>query len=232
MEIKKPPQKMKSIPRVKTLRSGSYKLIKGPGEAVRIKYNPRRGGESDDFSDTDWMLTLIDAGWEKAENAYYWGLDEGFAAGLKVGRSESKHAADNFRKTLTNLEENLIKYYSGVERWSVKLAMKIAEKVIAQAANEKRDLVEQTVRKAMAETADKSRILIKVNPSDYEALKEFKNNVTVIPEGIEHFKLETDPNITPGSCRIETPSGLLDADFTTQLGELRRALILQEEARE
>jgi flagellar biosynthesis/type III secretory pathway protein FliH len=54
--------------------------------------------------------------------------------------------------------------------------------------------------------------------------------MTALCEGIEHFKIEADGGITPGSCRVETPSGLLDADFTTQLAELRRALILHEEA--
>ncbi len=230
----KEPKKLRALPKAETLRPGTYKIITGPGEAIMVRHSPIRSGDGDALSDTDWMLLLVDAGWEKAEFAYYQGLEEGFstgfAKGLKQGRAEAQHAALSFQESLQNLEANLIKFFTGLERWTVKLAMNIAEKVIAQTAVEKKDLIEQIVRKAITETADKSKILIRVNPTDYEALKEFKTNVSAIAEGIEHFRLETDVSITPGSCRVETPSGLLDADFTTQIGELRRALIFQEEA--
>ncbi len=226
---------MRTLPKAQTMKSGSYRYIEGPDQAVLVRHSPKRDADTENMSGTDWMLLFMDAGWEKAENAYYQGLEEGYAMGLQEGlhqgRCEAEKTADCFTETLTNLESRLMKYYDGVERWAVKLAMKIAEKVIAQAASENKNLVEQTVRKAIAETADKSRIVIKVNPSDYEALKEFKTSVTALSEGIEHFRMESDAGITPGSCRVETPSGLLDADFTTQIGELRRALILQEEAK-
>jgi flagellar biosynthesis/type III secretory pathway protein FliH len=235
IRVEKEPKELRALPKAVTLRPGTYKIITGPGETVTVRHSIKKSGDGDNLSDTDWMLLLVDAGWEKAEFAYYQGLEEGFTSGLEKGleqgRSEAQRAALSFRESLQTLETNLIKFFAGLERWTVKLAMNIAEKVIAQTASEKKDLIEQIVRKAIAETADKSKILIRVNPADYEALKEFKNNVSAIAEGIDHFRLETDGSITPGSCRVETPSGLLDADFTTQIGELRRALIFQEEAR-
>jgi flagellar assembly protein FliH len=228
-------EKLKSIPRAKMLRGGSYKLVEGPGSSVVVKHEFRHTGDGPRLNETDWLLMMADAGWEKAEQAYYIGLDEGYAKGLaeglQTGREEAFKAAAFFEATLADLEENLLKYFTGLERWTVKLAMKIAEKVVANMADEKKDLVEQIVHKAIAETADKTRIMIRVNPSDFDALQAFKKDVVTLSGGIEHINIETDTGITPGSCRVETPSGLLDADFTTQLGELRRALILQEEAR-
>jgi flagellar biosynthesis/type III secretory pathway protein FliH len=85
------------------------------------------------------------------------------------------------------------------------------------------------VRQALQETADKTRLLVRVHPADYEILKTLRSEITALSEGIEHFKIEADGTITRGSCRVETASGLLDADFATQLLELRRALIPPEE---
>lgn len=232
MSRKRALQDMRGIPRAKTLRQGSYRMVAGPGEAVKVKHPFKSSGGGSDLSSADWLLLLIDAGWEKAEKAYYRGLEEGFVVGLRQGRNDARKSATAFGEALNSLETSLLKFYSGLERWTVKLAMKIAEKVVGRAADEHQDLVEQIVRRAISETADKTRILIKVNPSDYEALKDFRTDITALSEGIEHFRIESDASITPGSCRVETPSGLLDADFTTQLAELRRALILQEEARE
>lgn len=203
-----------------------------------MKSAARRTLAGSDLSNADWALHLVDAGWEKAEEGYYQGLDEGYALGyttglregLQEGREATEKANHIFSQTVNDLEKNLLQFYLGVERWTVKLAMYIAEKVVGFAAHEHQDLVKETVRKAIAETADKTRIIIKVNPSDYETLKHFRIDLSELSERIEHFKIEVDAGVTPGSCRVETPSGLVDADFTTQIGELRRALILQEEA--
>lgn len=235
---KKIPEKLQRLPRSETFRSGSYRLYDGPENAVKVSYKNRGLVDDSGFSSTDWVLLLVDAGWEKAHETYYQGLDEGYAMGYAAGLAEglqegsrrAEQATATFEQALFAMEKNLLQFYTGVERWSVKLALHIAEKVVEKAANEHEDLIKQTVRKAITETADKTRILIRVNPTDFQALKDFRADVREISEGTEHFKIEVDASITPGSCRVETPSGLVDADFTTQLGELRRVLILHEEA--
>lgn len=211
-------------------------MLEGPGEAVTVRSSIWKSSDAANLNNTDLVLLLVDAGWEKAEQSYYQGLDEGYVLGytegLRCGRSDAERLTEAFRQALDSLERSLLQFYAGLERWTIKLAMHIAEKVVGNAAKEQQEVVRQTVRKAIAETADKSRLLIKVNPSDFEAMKDIRTDVASLSEGIEHFKIEVDANITPGSCKVETPSGLLDADFTTQLRELRRALILQEEAAE
>ena len=236
--VKKTLENLHQLPRAKTFRTGSYRLFEGQENAVRVVPKYREMVDASGLSNTDWALLLVDAGWEKAQETYYKGLDEGYgkgyadglAAGLREGSAGAQQAAATFEQVLFSMERNLLQFYSGVERWSVKLAMQIAGKVVESAADEHEDLVKQTVRKAIAETADKTRILIRVNPCDFKALKGFRSDIRDLPEGTDHFKIEVDASVTPGSCRIETPSGLVDADFTTQLGELRKALILHEEA--
>ena len=221
---------MRGIPRAMTLRQGSYRLVAGSAQSVMIKPAEPSVKKPADLNETDWFYQMLDAVWDKAEKAYYHGLDEGYALGLEKGRSESQELTVAFRRAIETLDLGLLEFYSGVERWSVKLAMNIAEKVVGRAADQHLDLIKQTVRQAIQETADKTRILVRVHPSDYEVLKGIRTEITALSEGIEHFKIEADNAITPGSCRVESPSGLLDADFTTQLQELRRALIMREES--
>jgi flagellar biosynthesis/type III secretory pathway protein FliH len=226
---RKPPEKLRTIPRATTLRLGSYRLVTDPMQTVVIKSPEITAKKPADLNETDWFYQMLDAIWDKAEAAYYQGLEEGFKLGLERGQGEAQAVAVNFRRTLETLDASLLEFFNGVEHWSVKLSMNIAEKVIGKAAEQHRDLVQQTVRLALHETADKTRLLVKVNPSDYEILKTLRSELTALSEGIEHFKIEADNAITPGSCRVETASGLLDADFTTQLQELRRALMVPEE---
>ncbi|TKJ42226.1 hypothetical protein CEE37_00690 [candidate division LCP-89 bacterium B3_LCP] len=234
--LTKSPQKCEGLPPTKTLKTGTYKLFEGAQEAVVVRNRHRVSSQEDTLTDSDLLLQLVDGGWEKAEKAYYEGLDEGysmgFTVGLREGYAKAERTTDFFKQALDSVEKGLLRFYAGVERWSVKLSMTIAEKVIEKAAHEHEDIVKQTVRKAIAETADKTKIIIKVNPTDLEILKDLRSDISELSEGIDHLKFEVDAGVTPGSCRVETPSGLVDADFTTQLSELRKALILHEEARE
>ena len=223
------PEKLRVIPRAQMLQQGSYRLVVGQEGAVTIKGSASKHQTPAEWNATDWVLALNEAIWDQAHFAYYEGLDAGFKLGTTCGRREAEKAAADFERTLQTMEMSLLDYYNNLERWSVKLALAVAEKVIGQAADEHEQLVKTTVRRALTELADRTRILVHVHPSDYEVMKSMRSEITSLSEGIEHFKIEADGSVTPGSCRVETPSGLLDADFTTQLAELRRALILHEE---
>ncbi|RJP81654.1 MAG: hypothetical protein C4524_01675 [Candidatus Zixiibacteriota bacterium] len=226
---RKLPEKLRVIPRAQTLRQGTYRMVTDPASAVVVKPPEPWGKRPADFNETDWFLALAESAWEKAETAYYRGLEEGHVIGLQQGREESTAAAANFRRNLESLETALLEFYSGVEKWSVKLSMAMAEKVVGCAAEQHQDLVRHTVRQALQETADRTRILVRVHPGDYEVLKSLRSDISALSEGIEHFRIEADESISPGSCRVEAPSGLVDADFRVQLKELRRALLLPEE---
>jgi flagellar biosynthesis/type III secretory pathway protein FliH len=227
--FKKAPEKLRGMLKAGTLRQGSYRLVTDPSQTVVIKPATPISKKQAELNETDWFYQMLDAVWEQAEQAYYQGLEEGYTAGLEKGREDAKQIALNFRRTLETMETNLLEYYTGVEHWSVKLSLSVAEKVVGRAAEQHLDLIQQTVRQAIQETADKTRLLVRVHPADFETLKDIRTEITALSEGIEHFKIEADGAVTPGSCRIETPAGLLDADFNTQLHELRRALIQHEE---
>jgi flagellar biosynthesis/type III secretory pathway protein FliH len=227
--IRKIPEKLRVIPRAQMLQRGSYRLVEEQEGAVTIKGAVSGRQPPAQWNEPDWILALHEAMWDRAQFAYYEGLDAGFKLGADYGRQEAEKATADFRRMMQALEMSLLEFYNGLERWSVKLSLAVAEKVIGQAANEHEQLVKATVRRALAEIADRTRILVRVHPSDYEAMKSMRSEITSLSEGIEHFKIESDGSVTPGSCRVETPSGLLDADFTAQLAELRRALILHEE---
>ena len=71
---------------------------------------------------------------------------------------------------------------------------------------------------------DEKHIIIKINPSDEKTVKE--NITSLIPSSFSDTKvtLEKNPKIDRGSCIVETKSGVIDAQFSTQLAILKKAL--------
>ena len=86
--VKKDLENLHKLPRAKTLRTGSYRRFDGHENAVRVSPQYRELGDISRLSNSDWALLLVDAGWEKAQDAYYKGLDEGYAEGLAAGLKE------------------------------------------------------------------------------------------------------------------------------------------------
>jgi flagellar assembly protein FliH len=221
-------EKIKELPKAQTFRHGSYRLLNKATEAVTVKPVYRVMTDLPRFNATDWFLFSVESaqeeGMESAEAAYYQGLDEGFQVGRQSGLIEVQKNSELLNGTLKNLEESILQFYHNLEGEAVNLALKAAEIIVGQAALDHQDLVKSTVKKAIAEAIDKTKIFVKVNPKDYELLKNARNEVIGLSEGIEHFKIEADEKIVAGSCRVTTPSGVIDADFHIQMAELKKSL--------
>ncbi|MCX6640550.1 MAG: FliH/SctL family protein [bacterium] len=234
MQIVRTLEKLKEIPRARTLRRGSYRLLDSPAQAVTVKAVSNVVTELPRLNPTDWFLLCteseIEKGWENAESAYYQGLDEGFQLGQRPGQIEARKVSAFLTQTLKDLDESILKFYQNLEEETVKLAVSTAEVIVGQAAHDHEDLVKQTIKKVIAEASDKTRIFVKVNPQDFDIMKNARAEIIGLSEGIEHFKIEADKSVTPGSCTVATSSGIIDADFNTQLNELRRTLSQEMEA--
>ncbi|MFH1863096.1 MAG: FliH/SctL family protein [bacterium] len=216
-----------SAPQKRTLPSGSYRFSKDHPVAVKSDYERSRKSHSprsDPLNATDWGLNFLDSGWAQAEQAYYQGIEEGYITGLECGRREVEAVALQFQQTLQSLESGLLQFYHEIQKWSIQLTLAVAEKVIEQAAQDYKGIVEQQIRRAIHEAADRTRILVRINPADFEVLQSIRTEINGLSEGIEHFKVEADQAITQGSCEVRTPSEEIQADFRIQLSEIQRVL--------
>ena len=103
----------------------------------------------------------------------------------------------------------------------IKVALDLAEKIIKYQASIDQNLLKTQVIEAIKKaTSDADRIQVYVNPSDIKILEQnVKEIEKLFPSGLDIVPLSND-SVEPGSCVVETKSGQLDANFSTQLNSL------------
>lgn len=162
-------------------------------------------------------------------------FERGLAEGERRIVQREGAARERERALLTalaqRLEEAWATLHLSVEEDVNALAFAIAAKVLRQAVEEKRDLVLEQVRVALAHIHDSGVVQIRVHPSDVPILESARDCLVKSCERPVTFVLAGDPNVSPGGCLVRTGSRLVDATLEAQLVRLGEA-IRQRERRE
>jgi flagellar assembly protein FliH len=87
-----------------------------------------------------------------------------------------------------------------------------------------REGVTAAVREVVRRARERSRLTLRVSPSDYALIRE---HLATVLEGLEAGQVEvvSDERVHLGGCLLETPSGSLDGRLEVQLESLRRTLL-------
>jgi flagellar assembly protein FliH len=129
-----------------------------------------------------------------------------------------KKIEDIINKTLV-MREEIIK---NSEQDIVKLSLSIAKKVINEEVKLNPDIVVSIAKQAMNKVIDRDKVIIKVNPKDYNLIRKYKQDFLSIREGIKDFDIMQDSSIEQGGVLIETPSGNVDARIPKQIEEVEK----------
>lgn len=110
------------------------------------------------------------------------------------------------------------------ERTAVRLAARIAERILRRELAAQPDLPTTLVRESLelAVGADGVRVLL--NPDDLAALGTHVERLTHEFARCGTAELVADPRITPGGCRVETRHGSIDQQIETQLRRIEEEL--------
>ncbi len=147
-------------------------------------------------------------------------------AALEQGREQS---AAEFTETLANAFSKRDQTLRDIEPEVLKLAVKIAEKIIGRELQTDRKAVADMVATALRNVRQQERLIIRINPGDLATVEEFKTSLNHAGRAT-FLDFEPDPKITSGGCIIESEVGTVDARLETQLKILERALLRQAEA--
>lgn len=104
------------------------------------------------------------------------------------------------------------------------LALAIASKILREAVEEKRDLVQRQVREAITRVRDSREVLIRVHPEDCASIESLRPALISLCEGPVTIKIEGDLRVARGGCLLETPTRLIDATIYAQFTRLGEAL--------
>ena len=143
--------------------------------------------------------------------------------------------AEGMEKSLAEFEQNLLealeireRVWRETERDLLRLAVRLAEKIIGREIKAEKQTVTDIVAAALHIARQQEKLTVRVNPSDLSLIEEEREKF--LPSGRARFiDFVADPRVASGGCLIESEVGTIDARLETQLRVLERALLAQSE---
>lgn len=154
----------------------------------------------------------------QAEEYRQRGFEEGYQAGFEEGKQE-------LTATILDLNRQNQERFKHYEPELVKLAMRIAEKIIGEQVKISPETVVGIVSKALGNVRHQRDIYVRVNPDDYDTIMQHKPVLLERLSRAQDIDIRPDANIAAGSCRIESEIGTIDANLQNQLAAIERALL-------
>jgi flagellar assembly protein FliH len=148
------------------------------------------------------------------------------------GRQEVLDSAENNLETAAQAfaaaAEEISRVRDSVARSSgkdmLRLVMAISEQVIRREMAADPEIVLSIIENALQSSVRTDQYRIRINPADLEAVTQHKPLFLASISGLKNLSIETDPEISPGGCRVDSDLGDVDATIETQLATIRQSL--------
>ena len=156
------------------------------------------------------------------------GYEKGFAQGekdgIELGEKKAKKITENIENILIEISHLKIRIVKQYEKEILELFFAIAKKVINRQISSDESAVKGTVIKAINLATEKSKIVLRVNPEDFEYIERLRPEFFAEFEELKSITATSDPSITRGGCFLETAYGDVDARVETQLERIYQSL--------
>lgn len=110
----------------------------------------------------------------------------------------------------------------------VALALDIARQVVKTEVTQNPEVVRALIANAVRRITDKDNVRVRVSIADAPRVKEMRQDLMEMMDGLRHLEIVDDRRVGEGGCVIETNAGTIDAKIETQLSEVARALGVDE----
>jgi flagellar assembly protein FliH len=124
---------------------------------------------------------------------------------------------------LKSLNESITTVTAECEEAMIALALEIAGKIVGDMPVSS-EMVEAAVREALASVEQNSKLVVLLNPMDFELMQKANAPVLLTDVGGERMKFQPSPQVTRGGCMIQTNFGIVDARRETKLEALKQSL--------
>ena len=122
---------------------------------------------------------------------------------------------------ITTARETL---WASQETEMVALTFDIAKQVIKTEVTQNPEVVRALIANAVRRITDKDNVRVRVSVADAPHVKEMRQEILELMDGLRHLEIVDDRRVGDGGCVIETNAGTIDAKIETQLSEIARAL--------
>lgn len=166
---------------------------------------------------------------EKAKGIYKKAFDDGYADGYQSGREqaarEAKEELDRIKRLFAQIDARQAEMIKDNERNILKLAVKIAEKIVNRALTQDDEVFVKMFAGAVEGMFGQK--LVKLTVSGHEASFATANSSYLLGlvRDAEQIEVFVDEKAPKGTCIIETESAIVDASASTQLKSMEKALL-------
>jgi flagellar biosynthesis/type III secretory pathway protein FliH len=141
----------------------------------------------------------------------------GYEDGMDHARLEISEATEVIKNVANSILGSRQKLVNDIEDNIVSLAVEIAEKVIAEQIKVDPEVVLSVTRKALMVATDRENLVLRINPDDLDVVKNSKEEITSLMDGIRKIEIIPDRRIGRGGVVLETRVGNVDARIQSQL---------------
>ncbi len=107
----------------------------------------------------------------------------------------------------------------------VKLALKLAEKIIGRDLERDPAVILEICATATESARQAKAMVLRVNPQDSKTLREKRPKLMELIGRSLELAIRDDSDVEPGGCIIQTEFGTIDAQLKTQFGMLKNLLL-------
>ena len=156
--------------------------------------------------------------------AYQKGYNAGREIGYREGQGEVRRLIDRLGTILGHAIDVREQIVRDSEKLMVEMILMIARKVIKDEIIERKEVVLNNIREALARIKERDRIDIRVNFHDLELTTAHKDEIVKMMESLRKVNIYEDSRVDRGGVIIETDVGAIDARISTQLKEIEQAI--------
>ena len=168
---------------------------------------------------------LREAAWQEG---FYQGTLEARASVEAEMRAEWAGRQDALRAELDIIASDIAAARTALwlrqESEMLALVMDIARQVIKTEVTQNPAAVQAVITNALRRITDKDNVRVRVSVADAPRVKEAREDLMEIVDGLRFIEIVEDRRVGDGGCVIETNAGTIDAKIETQITEVARAL--------
>lgn len=150
--------------------------------------------------------------------------ERGFADGTNNAANAAESMLSRFDGAIGHLSRALEKTEETATRDSVKLALRIAEKLVRKAMAEDPEALAAAVVSAVQHTAGEEPLTVTCDGTTARGLK-LQIDELVQSLGIDRIDVAEDASLAPGDLMLSRGSTMLDARIATRVDRIERALL-------
>lgn len=144
------------------------------------------------------------------------------AKAFEDGINQAQKHIDEIISALKNFnqaEKKLVEYIKGQ---IATIGFDVAKLILGESLIKDDNIINTQVKRALDKIIDcKGVVQIYINEADQENIKAIKLELAEILDDDVRILINTDNQISPGSCQVNTQAGRLDANFATQLSTIK-----------